>query len=156
MTPADAALDLLEVVGAAYPKDADTLGVTLVPGQITTDDWCWAGCGTAYIRLDTMYASTRFPQADAEPRCDALMAARFHVGVHRCVAGMTEAGEPPTVEQQTEDALALMDDAHRLRCAIHTLPTPRYARGRVLLGGWTPVGPLGDCAGGFWPVTLRL
>jgi hypothetical protein len=156
MTPAEAALSLLDALGEAYTAQ-DGVSVTLVPGQITTDDWCWGGCGSAYVRLDSAYRSTRFPAPDSGAVTGpAPLAARFHVGIHRCVAGVTEGGEPPSTLAQTEDALALLDDLCRLDAAISRWAKVNGGRNGWVLGAWSPVGPLGDCAGGFWPVTIRL
>lgn len=155
MTPADAALELLTVVGDAYTADP-TMTASLIPGQVMVDDWCWGGCGTAYVRLNTSHHSASFPTPVAAPSSQpAPLVAQFHVGVNRCVHGMADDGTPPTPKQLTEDALVLLEDL----CTLHTALTAwiqAKRRGNVLLGAWTPVGPLGDCAGGFWTVTLRL
>lgn len=155
MKPTDAALELVAVVGGAY-EGQDGVGVAFVPGQITVDDWCWSGCQTAYVRLDTLYPSARFPTPDTTPADPpSKRAARFHVGIHRCVHGM-DGDRPPSAAAQTEDALAILDDAELLYCALVPWTRARFGRGRSLIGGWTPMGPLGDCAGGYWTVTLHL
>lgn len=153
-TPASIALDLIAGVGKAYEHD-DSMRVALIPGAMVPDDWCWGGCGAVFVRLDQAYASTRFPTPDTSPTCTAPLAARFHVGVARCVAGMSDKGQPPSAEAQTEDALILLDDLTTLRCALRDVAAA-YRGGEVLVGAWTPVGPVGDCAGGYWAVTIRV
>lgn len=159
----DAAALLVEVAEGAYFRpderfDVDaSVRVVAAPGRTATSDWCWAGCSTVYVRLDTAFPSTAFPTpAAAAETCAARLAARFHVGVYRCVAGLDSQGNPPSAADQTADAFAIMDDAERLRCAITAAVRPVVGARNMILGSWTPDGVDGDCAGGYWPVTLRL
>lgn len=149
-------LSLLELLAATYPEDTG-MRVTLVAGAIIPDDWCWSGCGAVYGRLDAVYPTTDFPVPLTHPAPPGTpLAARWAVGVHRAVAGMDNAGNPPDPVRQSNDALALMHDAWILRCALLPWVKEQAHRGGAMLGNWTPVGPLGDCAGGYWPVTIRM
>lgn len=150
---------LVERLAEAYTAEPG-VRVVFVPGGNVTHDWCWSGCGMVYVRVDSIYPSQAFPTSDTAPAACAMpLAVRFHVGVHRCIATMTESGEPPDPAEQSADALQLLDDADTLRCAIHAAQVgnpDRIPRKQSMLGAWTPQGPLGDCAGGFWPWTVRV
>lgn len=112
----------------------------------------------AYVRLDGMGVSTAaYPSIDAAPsgRVGPL-AATFHIGVARCVSVMQDGQRPPTVAEQTAEARQFLDDARRLRKAVRCCLADTLGSKTTLLGRWTPQGPLGGCAGGFWPVTVRV
>lgn len=150
-----AAQQLMEVLTVLYDDDPG-MRVLAVPGQIIPDDWCWSGCAAAYVRLDTSYTAVKFPTPDIIPDPSSGLVARYHVGLHRCVSGMDDSGNAPPPDEQTADALAIMRDAWRIRCALKAWAKTYHGKGGFLLGTWTPAGPLGNCAGGFWPVTIRL
>lgn len=155
MTPLDALDAILSAVSAEYAADAD-VKVTAQPGQTTTQDWCWGGCGMVWVRLDTAFPSTAFPTPDQAPAaCGAPLAARFHVGVARCVSGMDGGGNAPDPADQYADAALILTDAGRLRTAL-ACATPAFSRKGLHLAEWRPMGPFGNCAGGYWTVTARL
>ncbi len=159
MEPGTTFAALLGRLREAY-EDSPGTKVAGVPGQVTTADWCQAQCSQVYLRLDNMFRSqVSFPNPDNTPdTCGSVMAAVWHLGVWRCVHGLDGQGYPPPVEAQTEDAVQLLDDTCRLRSAAAAFIANDLVSGKgaTLLGRWTPMGPMGNCAGGYWSFTTKL
>lgn len=131
-----------------------TVGNSLMPTDSCLCNKGGTKCGTAWVRLDSVFPSASFPNPDTTPRgsCTSPLAYRFHVGVVRCTPGLTATGQPPSAATMLGVAERGMDDmlaAYKaIQCCAET------GRGEMLVGAWTPIGaPDGDCAGGFWPVT---
>ncbi len=158
MEPAATLTALLKPLREAYAEEESTR-VGAVPGQVTTADWCVAACSQVYVRLESLYRSTQqFPAPDSgADTCGAVMAAVWHIGVWRCVHDLQANGAPPAVEDQTADAVMILEDTCRIREAIASYAAELTSRrGSYQLGRWTPIGPLGACAGGYWTLTTRL
>lgn len=159
LTVEDASAALMAQLHAAY-DDEPGMRVVHQAGEAFIADWCAGGCAMAYIRLDSMGPSTAtFPDTDLNAVLAGPLVAVFHVGIARCVAVQDEAGNPPAAEQQTMEAQQFLTDARALRRVIactraaHPVHLPRKS---VQLGRWNPQGPLGGCAGGYWPLSLRV
>lgn len=145
---------------------ADTLGgaiecaCLIVPGSEAVADWCscsgGSGCGMAWVRLDRMYASTRFPAQDSTAtKCDtAVLAAVIEVGAFRCQPSSTGGGKvAPAPHLLTQAALVQSDDALALAAAI--LCCPSVTSRNFVLNNYTPRSG-GACGGGVWTVTVQL
>lgn len=129
----------------------------VVPASLVAMDFCdCAGalrCGMAYVRLDTVFPSRRFPDQTTDARCTDPLAARVHIGVTRCLPGMDTRGNPPGVVEQSEAVRVQMGDMAAIRRTIECC----FDDGRaVLLGAYTPVGDQGNCGGGFWSATVQV
>jgi hypothetical protein len=159
MRTPDALALLLECVHNEYADDQGDVEERVVaqPGQTRTEDWCQQGCGTLYVRLDSMVPSSPFPNPDRTvTSVSAPLAATWHIGVLRCIPGMDAQGNPPDALDQTTAAAQLAGDADKLLHAIRCCLTDHFKRGAQVIGAWTPTGPSGDCAGGYWVLTTRL
>lgn len=145
---------------------ADTVGgdpscfCALVPGREAPADWCTCsgagGCGMAWVRLDSLYASgDRFPAQDGTTRalCAKVLAAVIEVGVYRCLPTNDQRGNPPGPVAQTQAALVATDDAMAIASAI--LCCESVTKRSYLLGRYTP-SPPSVCGGGAWTVTVQL
>lgn len=131
-------------------------GTAVLPLDACLCDRGGTRCGTAWVRLDSVFPSSTFPNPDTTVRgsCTSPLAYRFHVGVARCQPGLNPVdGSPPTAAQMTVAAEQAMADMLAGYLAIQCC-LPRH-RGEVLVGPWLPVGaPDGLCSGGVWPVTI--
>ncbi len=156
--PATTFATLLGHLRTAYADERE-VRVSGVVGQTTTADWCAGACGQVFLRLDNLYrSSTQFPNPDNTPdSCGGSMTAVWHLGIWRCVHGLTTDGQPPAPEDQTTDTVQLLEDTCTLRRAVEAYADGlRASKGAYLLGRWTPMGPFGNCAGGYWTLTTRL
>jgi hypothetical protein len=132
---------------------------TLLPGLESPMDYCdctGSACGMAWVRVDQVFPSTRFPVADVAAGCDAPLAVRCVLGVHRCVPGMDSQGLPPDAAQQTKAVQVQMSDMAAMRRAMDCCSRQVFRGQAMLLGSYTPSGPVGNCAGGSWPVTVQV
>lgn len=134
----------------------------LLPGaNVALDCDCDAGgrCGTAWVRIDQVFPSARFPVPllDAN-NCAVGLAVRLQVGVVRCTPVGEPDGLPPSVEAQAEAVRVQLGDLSAARraiqCCVQDHPAVKHRK--VMLGQWTPVGPAGGCAGGIWSVTVQV
>lgn len=108
-----------------------------------------------WVRLVRLFqSSAAFPAPDAKPiACAAVLAAVLEVGVYRCMHTLDGNGEPPSVVDQTNDALMLADDAMAMACAV--LATQAIVGRPYVMGGYQPLAS-GDCGGGALQVTVQL
>jgi len=130
----------------------------VVPGQVPSMDFCdcldASACGMGWVRLDTAYPSTVFPQQQTAARnCRTPLALSIQVGVTRCVPGLDAAGNPPDAVEQAEAVRIQMGDMLAARRAIVCCLGDHPAH---MLGRYTPLGPLGNCAGGFWVASVQV
>jgi hypothetical protein len=154
---ADVPLWILEAINAQWPPESDERPtVTLMTGQTPAADWCSGpDCWTVYARLDTSYpAGNGITQDQAPNGLLSPIVDRWHLGTFMCVADLDDQGNPPSAEQQTTDALHILDTMEKLRCAADAVITGHFSRKSALLGAWFPIGPSGGCAGGYWPLSL--
>lgn len=161
--PADVPTWLLAALAAQWQdSEGDWLPeaprIALMAGQTPTADWCSGdGCWTVYGRLDSAYPSSNGITQDAVPNgLLSPLVHRWHLGTFMCIAGMDESGNPPSAEAQSADTAAILDTMEKLRCAADQLIVEHFTRKTALMGAWYPTGPTGDCAGGYWPLSLSL
>jgi hypothetical protein len=118
-----------------------------------------ASCGQAWIRLDSVFPVDPFPRQaiTLTERCAGIVVGvRVQLGVFRCVPGMDANGNPPTVVQMANATQTQMDDMRTLLRVAMCCDIPNVAsKDARALGGYTPVGPTGNCGGGFWTITYR-
>src|SRR5262245_53326757 len=131
----------------------------LVPGAFNVMDYCdctGTGCGMAFVRLDRMYPSRSLPvQSNDFRSCNDPLAVRLETGVFRCLPGMNERGEPPTVDEQNQAVWIQMCDRQAMyRAIVCCVGIPRARP--AILDAYRPQGPLGNCGGGVWAVTIQL
>ena len=135
--------------------------VYLAPGS----DVAWDACcgaedqagGQLYLRVDNIWPSGMpFPEQLRKPMPCAvpMLAVSVSVGIVRCAHTLDDYGNPPSSEDLTGDALALLEDATLIWEALQTLKGAVPGVATVQLGQWTPEGPMGGCASGEWAFTL--
>lgn len=112
-------------------------------------------CGMAWVRLDGVYPSSNFPDADLSTvSCSSPLAYRFHVGVVRCQPTPDDHGNLPTPDQITRAAQITAEDMQAGYLAVQCCLRVVGGKNRML-GSWTPIGaPESGCVGGYWPVTV--
>lgn len=159
MTIIDQANAIVTQLAATYADEEGTRNV-FVPGQLLVNDFIWTGCDAVFVRLDSAFPSSAFPAPDAKPTgCSAPLTARWHIGASRCVAGVESDGSAPSEAEQGGDSLQLLADLVKLRtmiCELVNESTHFDERSGIVLGSWQPFGPLGNVAGGYWPLTARV
>jgi hypothetical protein len=131
----------------------------VVPGRdVAIDDCC---AGQAWVRIVRVYPSTvaEFPN----PRTTAIgggcddgvfWAVELGAGTARCAPSADDYGNPPTDELLEEAALALADDAARIRRALLVDLAGADAVDDVFVADQTSVGPSGGCVGQEVVVTV--
>lgn len=81
-----------------------------------------------------------------------MIRATVQVGVLRCVGMIDDRGLPPTPERMGDDETVIIAD---MTVIARTLECASFDRVQASqLQGWTPVGPDGGVAGGYWTVQL--
>jgi hypothetical protein len=133
--------------------------VLLAPGsEVAWDECC---DGFLYVRLVSMFPTGNpFPTPDTRPgNCKPLMiGSTIAVGVLRCAAAPDSNGNAPSAEVLTAETLGMTADAsialEAITCCVAPLTDDQssYAQ-QIVLGTWTPLGPLG-CVGGEWTLTI--
>jgi hypothetical protein len=161
MTPSEVLVNLAACVEATLQDEglAPVCFNGVVPGDGISAAWgaeCDDGgpCGMAWTRLVLAYPATAVGQQDQTPgNCGAGIGLDIEVGILRCTpVGLQDA------ETEEVDALAssmeVLNDMLALRKAIQcctSLPSKD-----VVLGSWTPMGPLGGLVGGAWGLFVAL
>ena len=116
-------------------------------------------CGQAYVNLAAMFPVDPFPRqaiALTEQCAGVVMGVQVNAGIFRCLPGMDAHGNPPTVLQMMTATQTQMDDMRTLLRVLMCCDIPGVpAKDGRSLGRYTPVGPNGDCGGGFWTITYR-
>lgn len=129
---------------------------------------CTNGQGQATVQITDIFAVTpgKFPQRGVAGTLDNCAsfewAAELTMTVYRCVSCADDKGFP-SGDELTADARKIADDAQAMRRAMlccnwrMTDPPPGRLQGEfrpIVPGRWSPVSPLGCCAGGMMPVTV--
>ena len=130
---------------------------SLQPGSEVAWDDCDCG-GSLWVQL-TGYAPKTAANLSrsAQPFCDVVgWQATLAVGRVQCVAVMTDSGKAPPAAQVSSDALKVVTDMREMLTAILCDVPELSGVKRVKLGSWSPLGPLGGCAGGQWTLTVEL
>ena len=156
-----AMLDLLDCVcdAVAVLGQGPVCTCLVHAGQSVSWDYCGhcdsGSCGMVYIRPGVSFASTNFPNADGNSRlgCEGPLAWELEVGILRCFPAFADDdGEPSPPDELTEASLLLVEDQVAIRTAIQCCESP-YLKTKVLLD-WQPVGPSGNCVGGYWSMVI--
>lgn len=149
------ASDLLDCLCAQVP---DVCSCSLLPGSLAVMDFCSCNdqgrCGQAFVRVDSVFPSNAFPsQVTTTVPCATLWAARFHVGVFRCIPTLHDNGDPPDAVEQTEATRLQLADMAAILRAIDCCPA--MLTRKALVGVYTPLSAA-DCGGGYWTVTVQV
>lgn len=150
--------EVLEEYGAA------TCRTFIAPGASAPWDVC-CSCsreheGQAWVAVQRYAPAGTFPSEALLPlRCGPdQYVASIDVGVLRCASTVDDAGNVPTVDQWTEEALKVSRDRTLVQYALLC----RFAEeadlypGGIALGGWVPLGPQGGCVGGQTSVSVAV
>lgn len=138
----------------------------IVPGDQVAMDYCdcsdpETGCGMAWARLDqsfvgsSIYNSVYSRTALNVARCVPLISHRIQLGVTRCMPGMDSEGNPPSALEQTEATRIQMGDMAATMRALNCC-FPYDKRREFLFERYLPIGPIGNCVGGYVFFTIRL
>jgi len=139
-----------------------------VPGPLAIMDSCGSCSDTAlpgrkacggqgWVRLQTEFPSSNFPQPDTSgASCQSPVASTFEVGIARClpvgkgnaITGITV----PTTEELVEATRLQMADKAAIKAAINCCLTDLDLT--YTIGQYQPLQITGDCGGGFWLVTV--
>lgn len=118
---------------------------------------CDKDCGgQGWVRLETAFPSTEFPDPSPFAQCSAPLAYTLEVGIARCQDGgdvnAISGFVPPSAESQRASASLQMRDMMAMKRAIKAAVgrTDRQAA----LGSYRNIPQSGDCVGGFWLVTV--
>lgn len=127
-----------------------------VGGEVAWDDCC---DGQVWVRVRSINPSTVGAQRGGvvgDPCGFPFWEVEVSVGIVRCVAVVDDDGVAPRPLVITEDAGQMLDDMAALQTAIQCCAPAIPTVQRLSIGTWTPLGPLGGCAGGEWNATLLL
>lgn len=114
---------------------------------------CGDGEGQAWVALQSIAPGQN--GASVTP-CGFEYIATVQVGVLRCAATLDDAGNAPSAETLTAEALSVWRDAALVResvlCCFEDLHPDR---GDYEMGSWAPFQPQGGCTGGAQTLTIR-
>lgn len=121
---------------------------------------CGDGCqGMLWVRLESLYPSRNFPEADSTPfRGEMSWAAVVELGVVRAAPMLRGEGpdaQLPTMAEEEAAADRSNVDGAVLREALLV----RYADEQdvgIVLGSWVPFGPDGGVVGGALTATIQI
>lgn len=131
----------------------------VLAGDTVTMDYCspcgGGRCGMAWVRIASVLplAAVGFNVNFAvSEKCAPALAGVFEVGVLRCAPTFAPGGELPSLADQLAAAELQASDMGAAGRAASCC----FAKdGRfVTVGSWNPIGPVGDCLGGAWTVTV--
>lgn len=116
-------------------------------------DECESGdaCGMGYVRPGTVAPYEVFPFAIVDINCVKPLAYELEVGVLRCFPTFDDDGNGPDPDVATAAACGLLQDQWALYQAIMCCTSLQVKA----LSAWQPVGPVGNCVGGFWTVYVE-
>lgn len=113
------------------------------------------GGGMAWVRLDSGYPSTVFPEPDTRAAgCSTLLAGVFEIGVLRPITLGSER-KLPTLEELVAATRLQFSDMSAMKRAIACCINGIEADFVYVLGEYVPSGPEGGLLGGFWTVTIQ-
>ncbi len=123
-------------------------GTFLLPGAIPAlGDYC--SSGMAWVRLQNITSVVDDQVRTAGGgTCYEAINKTVEVGVIRCAPVGASMHDAPTVEQWMEATAVALSDMAAIRRAISCC-----SKG-LALGVYQPLGPDGDCVGGFWTATF--
>ena len=105
-------------------------------------------CGMGYVRPGTTTPYDVFPFSVIDENCVKPLAYELEVGVLRCFPTMDDDGAMPPADVTTEAAMGLLQDQYALYQAIMCCEGLKTKA----ISAWQPIGPQGNCVGGFWTV----
>lgn len=126
----------------------------LFPGDNVPIDY--GGCGgIVWVRLSSANPSAAFPLADVTvDNCAYTLAYPLEVGIFRpapAIQTVLGKAHPPTDSENTASSHLLVDDMKAMHRAIVRLKREVEL---VVIGQFSPQGPLGDVVGGAWSLTV--
>jgi len=160
----DALIAFTGAIGEALPDICSyglTLGESYVPFDPDPEDECDQElsddedfiCNQAWVRVTSVGLANQTEEegfgGDITPT--TLTRLGLEVGILRCVE-IPEDGEAPKASDVMVAALQSMRDMAAIQCAA--LETEVWAA--ILLGTWTPLGPLGGQYGGMWTFDVEI
>lgn len=151
----DLMTDLLACLTVELEKGTPVCWAGVAPGDgfVPSSTGCDSGaCGEAWVRLASAYPSTQTGRANVDlTNCTKPLGFDIELGIARCFAVNNEAApeDPNAVAQQT------VDDMLTIHRAVVCCASSNRDR-QLILGIWTPAGPLGGVAGGTWPVHVGM
>lgn len=125
---------------------------TPLPGEEIATDYVSEDAGMAWVRLESAWPSTSFPNPSAAS-CSAPIAYGLEVGLAYCAPTLEEDGSPPPFGAQfdtTRVQIAAM--AAMRRAILCCFPAARAQD--VVLGLYVPMGPAGGVVGGTWSISV--
>lgn len=131
------------VSGCGYPVSR----VGIVHGTPVWDECCE---GYLYARVVRNSLSNPFPQESTSPtQCSLIPTAQAELGILRCAPVISDNGVPPSAQEQSDFAKAMIRDKSIL---FHVLLDhhPDWSNFPVVIAGWTPLDIQGGCGGGAW------
>lgn len=111
-------------------------------------------CGVAYVRVVGAYPTSNFPEIQAAPTCNMVMAYNLAVGVLRCTSVGEEDGTPVNQEEFAKLQLLLLSDMKAIRRAIQCCFLRAFPRAAHVMGTFTPFPMEGGVVGGEWPIAV--
>lgn len=131
--------------------------IMVVPGDAVTPDYegdCSddaESCGFAWVRLVSSYPAEGVGEQSTSPgNCNKTLGFTINIGIIRCWSPGS-AAKGPTAAYVESMAFGALEDMQLMRRAIiccDTLDSDEF-----ILGGYAPVGPLGDRIGGSWTLS---
>lgn len=132
-----------------------TIGETYVPFDPDPDDEdnCDAdehACSQLWVRV-TGVDLKEMPESFEGDSCGTALEVGLEVGVLRCV-NIPEDGEAPTATDVMVSAFEAMTDMRAIMCAALGCDVWQH----IIVGSWSPEGPMGGQAGGLWTFTVEI
>lgn len=110
--------------------------------------------GLAYVKINTVYPSSQFPQPDdTYSPCQMEWATDLEMGVLRC-APVGDLEHIPTDAEWTATAEQVAHDSAAMRAAIASFCNSMEPGAGWLPRPWSPVGAQGGCTGGTQVLTV--
>lgn len=141
----------------AGENPADFCALTVYPGADVPADYALEDCTSmAYVRMTGANPTEGFPNMDiTASTCAYSLAYGFEIGIMRQAvlpADLVGGGvELPTPEEQRAEADQQFKDLETMHKAIKGL---KNDVAQLVMGIYTPVGPVGGVYGGFWTLTV--
>lgn len=126
---------------------------TPLPGEVYATDYVSEDAGMAWVRLESAWPSTSFPNQTITSTCAAPLAFGVEIGLAFCAPIFEQDGTPPPFAAQfdtTRVQIAAM--AAMRRAVLCCFPAGRAQD--VVLGLYTPLGPEGGVVGGTWSISV--
>jgi hypothetical protein len=120
-------------------------------GEVPWDE-CGSGCGNGKSGMLWAKLISVDPQGPAQGgNCDTWQwTAEF--GIVRCIATVSNNGNPPSATAIQVDADQQIADADAIFTALNCCASRPETLQDVTVLRWQPLGPTGACAGGTWTV----